>query len=133
MKKLMIVAVMGAMLLGPLAGQARAGDREWAVAGKVLAGALILDAITSPCHETTVVYRRPVCPPPRVVHHPVVVHRPPVRRTVVRYHPVAHRPVAVPRCRPVRRPHPRRVYRAGYRDGYRVGYRHGRRSVSWGW
>lgn len=133
MKKLLIAAVMGALLLGPLAGQARAGDREWAVAGKVLAGLLVLDAITEPCHETTVVYSHAPCPPP-VVRRPAVVHRPVVvRRPVAHYRPVVHGRVITQSCRPVYRPHPRAVYRAGFRHGYRVGYSRGRRESYCGW
>ena len=127
MKKLMVVLVLGAMLVGPMASQAQAGDREWAVAGKVLAGLFVLDAITQPYHTTTVVYQEPVYyppvvtyPQPVVVHRPIVVYRPPVvvRRPVVYRRPV----VCPPRVhyvigRPSHRPHApaRPVYRTSYR------------------
>jgi hypothetical protein len=99
MKKLMIVVMVGAMLLGGAAGSAQAGDHEWAVAGKVLAGMIVLDALTSPC-RTTVVYEQPVYYAPPVVQ-PTVVYRPPVV-----YHPpvVYTRPVVYPRPVVYRRP-----------------------------
>ena len=118
MKKVMVIAVAGAMLAGPLAGQALAGDREWAVAGKVLAGLLVLDAITTPCPPPTVVYAQPAYPPP-VVYSPPVVYTPPVvyRPPVIVHPPV--RTIVVPPRRPV--PHhwvpPRPAHRPRPRHG----------------
>jgi len=138
MKKMLVTLVMGTLLAGPMVGEAKAGDREWAVAGKVLAGLLVLDAIAEPCHRTPVVYAPPVYHrpvvvyrppvvyhqpvvvyrPPVVYHQPVVVYRPPVvyRRPIVYHRPVC-RPIVVPR-RPTRHPHVpgRPVYHTTYRD-----------------
>lgn len=116
MKKVMVVVVAGAMLVGPMAGQALAGDREWAAAGKVLAGLLVLDAIISPRHGPAVVYQQPVYPPPGYCPPPVVWYRPVVYRPPVVYYPPVRRT-----WRPADRPHvpSRPVYRTSSRGGRR--------------
>ena len=126
MKKALVMALTGSLLVGLAgpAGQAQAGDREWAVAGKVLAGLVVLDALTAPRCPTPVVYQPAVVYPAPVVYAPPVV----VRRPVV-YYPA---PVtwcsgvsfSVSTCRaPCWRPR-RPVFRSGYRRGYRAGHRH---------
>jgi len=137
MKKVMVVVVAGAMLVGPMAGQALAGDREWAVAGKVLAGILVFDAITSPHYSTAVVCQQPVypppgyyrqpayCPPPVVWHRPVVCHPPVVYRPPVVYYP--------PVCRPVRRTwRPPYRHHVPSRPVYHTSSRRGRHSTHGG-
>ncbi|MFP4058591.1 MAG: hypothetical protein ACLF0G_17125 [Candidatus Brocadiia bacterium] len=137
MKKALAITLAGAMALGGLGAKAHAGDREWAVAGKVLAGLAVLDAVASPRCSSTVVYgRRPMVWHPPVVHRTVVHHPPVVRhRPAVPYHrPVVHRRPTV-RCRPSYGPIYRRrhIYRAGYRRGFRHGYRVGYRDGACGW
>ena len=128
MKKAIVILVTGAVLVGGMGGQAVAGDREWAVAGKVLAGLVVFDALARPHHRPTVVYGRPTCPPP-VVHHrpPVVYHRPPVvyRRPVVVHPPVRH--TYRPHWRPVRssRGTTRNVYYGGRSYGHGSTYQRG--------
>jgi hypothetical protein len=113
-----------------------AGDHEWAVAGKVLAGLFVLDALTRPHCSTTVVYEQPVVyHPPVVQYYPPVVYQPPVvvHRPVVYHHPVrygggvsfhfpTHRGPSYPR---------RSVYRTGFRRGSRAGYWHGAHGRRW--
>lgn len=132
MKKMLVILVMGTLLAGPMVGEAKAGDREWAVAGKVLAGLLVLDALTEPCHRTPVIYAPPVYHqpvvvygPPVVYQQPVVVYRPPVvyRRPIAYPRPV-YRPIVLPR-RPIYQPRVqgRPVYHTTYRDGNHGGRR----------
>ena len=56
MKRLLIGTLVVTVALGAAGtGQrAEAGDREWAVAGKILAGILVLDALTTPRCEPVV-------------------------------------------------------------------------------
>jgi len=130
MKRILVTLVMGTLLAGPMVGEAKAGDREWAVAGKVLAGLLVLDAIAEPCHRTPVVYappvyHRPVVYRPPVVYRRPVVYRPPVvyRRPIIYHRPVC-RPIILPR-RPIYQPRvpARPVYHTTYRDGHHSGRR----------
>lgn len=114
MKKLILATTVLA-LAGMNLQTAKAGDREWATAGKVLTGVAVGAAIVNaidcgPSHvsvsysynapvycarpaRTVVVTRAPVgyAPPPRVVYvppRPAVVYRPvaPVRPVLVRTH-----------------------------------------------
>ncbi len=112
MKRLMIGTLVAALALGAVgvAPKAEAGDREWAVAGKILAGFMVLNAVTTP-RCAPVAYRPAVYAPP-----------------------VAYRPAPVFRPVAVARPHvppPRVIFREGYRQGYtdgrRDGFRIGRR------
>ena len=95
MKKMMIAATILA-IAGASHQTAKAGDREWATAGKILtgvvAGAVIASALDcTPVHASvSYTYGAPVysyCPPPRAViapapvvcaSLPVVVYRAPV-------------------------------------------------------
>lgn len=92
MKKTMLIAAVVA-LAGMQIQTARAGDREWATAGKILAGVAIGAAIVSAvdAHASYTVTYSPApayCPPPAPVVYappravcapaPVVVYRPPV-------------------------------------------------------
>jgi hypothetical protein len=97
-------ATLTAVVMGPLGIEARAGDREWAVAGKVLTGVVAAGVISralepAPCAPTTVVMAAPVmvAPPPVVVMPapvyyrvppPVVVSAPVVVPAPVHYHHV---------------------------------------------
>jgi hypothetical protein len=94
MKKTFFAVLTGALVIAGIQS-ARAGDREWAVAGKVLTGVVVASAIShavqpapvysaysysyapayAPCPPA---YR--YCPPPPVVYcpPPVVVYRAPV-------------------------------------------------------
>ena len=75
-----------ALGLGAVAPRAMAGDREWAVAGKVLTGLAAASVVSrildpAPCAGTTaVVYQQPpvyvVAPPPPVVVAPAPVAPP---------------------------------------------------------
>jgi len=138
MKRAIVVLLLSAALVGAMGARAYAGDREWAVAGKVLAGLIILDALTSSGHGPTVVYEQPVVyqPPvayqPPVVYQPTVVHRPRVFHhppTVLR--PPVRRHVGWGRMPTVRQQHYRPgrsfgpAYRVGFRRGLRTGYPHG--------
>jgi hypothetical protein len=125
MKKALIVIVATAMLVGALAAPARAGDREWAIAGKVLVGLAVLDAIAEPCRPAPIVYHQPVYPAPVVVHRPVIYPRPVVYpRPVIVHPPVVYtRPAYCPPRVIHRRPHFRPpVYRTGYGHGPRGGH-----------
>lgn len=100
---------------------ARAGDREWAVAGKVLTGLVVASAITHAVAAeprcTTVYYAEPApryyCPPPA----PRFVYAPPVC-----YAPA---PVVVYRAPVYYAPAPVVSFRFGHDGGHRHG-RHGR-------
>lgn len=113
MKRLMIGTLVAALALGAVgvAPKAEAGDREWAVAGKILAGLVVLDALTTPRGA------------PMVVAQPVVYRPPAVYAPAPAFRPVA---VARPHLPP-----PRVIFRQGYRQGYtdgrRDGFRIGRR------
>lgn len=89
--RIMVIAVVAVTLMS----EARAGDREWATAGKVLAGVVAGAVITDALHHghhghggvyvetgpvvrsSTVVYQNPVrvVPPPPVCPPPVVVEQ----------------------------------------------------------
>ncbi len=81
--KRLVAGCVCAGLVGMAAGapqRAQAGEHEWATAGKILAGAVVvgalLDACTTQretgCRQTTTAYMIPVCPPPPpVVYQPV--------------------------------------------------------------
>ena len=114
---------------------ARAGDREWAVAGKVLTGlvaaSVITHAVAAPPSCTTVYYSAPApdygyCPPPAppVVYAPRVYCAPPVYYApapVVVYSPGGY-------CAPppvCYAPAPVISFRFGHGDEHRH-YRHGR-------
>jgi hypothetical protein len=142
-KPIVILLAMG--LIGGMLGQAEAGDREWATAGKVLAGvvagAVITDIIqdgryrggvyidggVSRCRETVrIVEPVPVvCPPPVVVERRVICPPQPV---IIEYAPRACPPpvVVVPS-----RGYPRgyidypRVIHAQPRHGHGHGHGHG--------
>ncbi len=130
------VAVIATLVigLGTLTPQTQAGDREWAVAGKVLTGVVAASVLSRaldpapPAATTAVVYQQPVYvapppvyyPPPTVVYHPAppqVIHYAPPP-TVVIHQPVyyAPGPVFVPAPQPVmiRHPHRRMGFRAGF-------------------
>lgn len=113
MKRLMIGTLVAALALGAVgvAPKAEAGDREWAVAGKILAGFMVLNAVTTPRGA------------PMVVAQPVVYRPPAVYAPAPAFRPVA---VARPHLPP-----PRVIFREGYRQGYtdgrRDGFRIGRR------
>ena len=123
MKKMLVVVMLGALLLGSMGAQAQAGDREWAVAGKVLTGLAVLSAITTP-----VVYEQPACYAPPVAYAPApVVYAPPpvvyrpivVRRPRVIYRPIiVRRPPRVIHHRPVHWRPSHRVHHAAYRPGH---------------
>jgi len=87
MKKLIIGVILTSLLITqPVAN---AGDKEWAVAGKILTGLFVLDKIVTP--QPTVVYtQQPVV----VQQQPVVVQQQPV---VVQQQPVVvqQQPVVV--------------------------------------
>ncbi|MFO1487326.1 MAG: hypothetical protein U1F65_02500 [Verrucomicrobiota bacterium] len=99
---------------------AKAGDREWAVAGKVLTGLVIASAINHAiaddhCHST-VYYQAPApvvyCPPPpRVVYAPA--YCPPAPRIV--YAPAYCPPPVVYRAPACYEPAPVVVVRPGHR------------------
>jgi len=131
-KQVAVVATL-ALGLGALVPQTRAGDREWAVAGKVLTGVVavgVLSRALDPAPRvatTAVVYQQPVhvAPPPVVVSPPPVVYYPPPQ--VVYYAPppqvivsqpvyLAPAPVFVPAPQPVviRHTHRRHGFRAGF-------------------
>jgi len=124
MKKTLIVAAVIA-LAGMQMQTARAGEREWATAGKILTGVAIGAAIVSAVdahasYSVTYSSGPAYCPPPaRVVYAPapVVCAPPPV---VVVPAPVmcAPRPVVV--CRPpvVCAPTVRVVYHQPHGHGY---------------
>ena len=57
MGTLVVALVFGAVDTGRTA---HAGDKEWAVAGKILAGIMVLDAITTPRYQPPPVYQPPV-------------------------------------------------------------------------
>lgn len=108
MKKIIAVAA-GLALAGTQLQTARAGDREWATAGKILTGvavgAVIVSAVNAQADCALNYYRGPGCvfpPPPPVVGAPRVVCAPaPVicaTRPVVVYAPppvVVYRPPVV--------------------------------------
>lgn len=107
MKKAVAMMLVGALVLGFVgaAPKAEAGGHGWEVAGKVLAGLLVLDALTSPHCSPPVVYEQPVGYYPTPVYTPPVVYMP----SVVYPTPVVYsRPVVLPR--PVYCPPPRPVY-----------------------
>ena len=85
--------ILGSVLSAVLATQSvKAGDREWAVVGKVLTGVAtftVIDRIVNP-PQPVVVYQQPVV----VYQQPVVVYQQPV---VVYQQPVVvyHQPVVV--------------------------------------
>ena len=113
MKKTLVILVTGTLLAGPMVGEAKAGDREWAIAGKVLAGLLVLDAVAEPCHHAPVVYA-----PPVVYRQPVVYRRP-----IIYPRPVC-RPIVLPR-RPICHPRVpgRPLYHSTYRASHHGGWR----------
>lgn len=129
----------GALATGLLlaGGQAaRAGDRDWATAGKILTGVVIADVLfnhlpAANC-ATQVVETRVVtpCPPPpvQVVEYRTVYAPPPPPVHVVEYRTVyAPAPVCMPR--PVYLPAPVRVvqrYDTGPGRGWHRGWDHGR-------
>lgn len=81
MKKLIVVAAALAFA-GAQIQTARAGDREWATAGKILTGvaigAVIAGAVDSHAsYSVTYSSGLAYCPPPRVVCPPPVVYVPP--------------------------------------------------------
>jgi len=101
MKKLIAVAAVLA-LTGAQIQTAKAGDQEWATAGKILTGvaigAVIAGAVDSHASYSVTYSSGPAyCPPPRVVYPAPVYYAPP--RVVVAPQPVvcAPRPVVV--CR----------------------------------
>ena len=124
MKKMLVVVLLGAMILGSMGGQAKAGDREWAVAGKVLTGLMVLNAITTACPTTTVVYEQPTCYAPPVVYRRPVVYVPRIlyRQPVVYRRPVYRPPVYHQPPRPV----VRRAHGPVYRDARRAPQPQGR-------
>ena len=115
MKRLQTGLLVTAMTLGAVGtpSKAEAGDREWAVAGKILAGIMVLDAIASP--------RRA----PAVYHQPMVYHQPVAYRQPVAYAPPVVRYAPVARSYSPPRPTPRQVFRAGYQQGYTDGRQDG--------
>jgi len=122
MKKTLIAATVLA-LAGMNVQTAKAGDREWATAGKILtgviAGAVLASAIDSHAsYSVSVGYGAPVyCPPPA----PVVCALP---RVVVA--PVcAQRPVVVYRQPVYVQPAPVVAYDRGHRHGRSHGNHHG--------
>ena len=133
MKQALAALIVAGMLVGAPGRQAEAGDREWAVAGKVLTGLIVLDAVTSPYRAPTVVYQRPavyyappvVYPQPSVVYQPPVVYGPTVvyRQPTVYYPPVYYGPTVYFSIGRSWRPY----YRGGYHP-YRVRYHGHRRS-----
>ena len=123
MKKLILGMTILAVAAAGLQ-TARAGDREWAVAGKILTGLAVASAINhaiavesrcaqvyypapEPCQSYS--YGYSYCSPPRVVYAPapVVVYRPPVYCAPA---PVYYAPAPV----------------VSFRGGYGGEYRHGR-------
>jgi len=105
MRKAIAATLVAALALGFVgaAPRAEAGDHEWAVAGKILAGLVVLDALTTPRCAPTVVYE------PAVVYQPSPVYYPPA----VVYPPVVYRqPVVVPA--PVYYPPARPYYGASF-------------------
>lgn len=137
MKTTLIAAtVTAALALGALTPEVRAGDREWAVAGKVLTGVVAAGVVAraldpAPCAPTTavvyappvyvaatpVVAPAPVAPPAPVYYAPApapVYYAPAPAPTVVYYAPppavvVSPAPYYMPAPRPVViHGHPRR-------------------------
>ena len=124
MKKLILGMTILAVAAAGLQ-TARAGDREWAVAGKIMTGLVVASAINhaiadsryapvyypapEPCRSYS--YSYSYCPPPRVVYAPPVCYTP---APVVVYRPPVY-------CAPA----PVVVFRGGYGGEYRHG-RHGR-------
>ena len=126
MKKAMAMMLVGAVVLGFVgaAPKAEAGGHGWEVAGKVLAGLLVLDALTSNHCSAPVVYEQPVA------YYPTPYYSTPVYRRPVVYAPpvVYSRPVVLPR--PVYCPPPRPMYAPrvpAYRAGFHSRSWHGRR------
>lgn len=125
MGTLVVALVFGAVDTGRTA---HAGDKEWAVAGKILAGIMVLDAITTPRYQPPPVYQPPVVYQP--APYPPVVYRPAPPPVV--YRPAPPRVVYRP---PVRYYHPRVIvprttYYHSYRPSRRQVYQsrsHGRR------
>lgn len=122
MKKLILGMTVLAVAAAGLQ-TARAGDREWAVAGKILTGLVVASAINHAIADESrcapVYYSEPApcrsysyCPPP-----PRVVYAPPVCYTPA---PVVVYPAPV-HCAPA----PVVVFRGGYGGEHRHG-RHGR-------
>jgi hypothetical protein len=113
MKRLLIGLVVTALALGTLGPvqRAEAGNKEWAVAGKVLAGLMVLDVVGQALHGP-VAYPQPVYAQPQVMYPPAVVQPP-----VTYYQP--------PVCRPPM-PTPRAIFQEGYRTGYGDGFQDGR-------
>ena len=90
MKKLIIGVILTSLLITqPVAN---AGDKEWAVAGKILTGLFVLDKIVTP--QPTVVYtQQPVVvqqQPVVVQQQPVVVQQPPV---IIQQPPVVYQQI----------------------------------------
>ena len=133
MKK-MILAVVAVAVVGMSAQTARAGDREWATAGKVLVGVAAGVAIARAvdCEPTyvsasygysaprySVSYSSctpPPCPPPRVVCAPAPVYCAPAPAVI--YHPAPCTPRQVVYYAPAP------VYQVSYARSH--GYGHGR-------
>jgi hypothetical protein len=134
MKK-MILAVVAVAVVGMSAQTARAGDREWATAGKVLVGVAAGVAIARAvdCEPTyvsasygsygcsspsySVSYSTPApCPPPRVVCAPAPVHCAPAPAVI--YYPAPCPPRQVVYYTPAP------VYQVSYARSH--GYGHGR-------
>jgi hypothetical protein len=93
MKKMILAAAMILTVAAAGVQTANAGDRQWATVGKILTGAIVVDAIAHTvvapapvCRSYSYSYSTPgygYCPPPprRVIcasPAPVVVYRPPV-------------------------------------------------------
>lgn len=72
----------GLTTLALAAAPARAGDREWATAGKILTGVALVNLFagnTAPAYQSshTVEYRTTYCPPPEVVEYRTTYYPPP--------------------------------------------------------
>lgn len=87
MKKIMVTVLTGTLLASAMQ-PVRAGDREWATAGKVLTGVFAASVVARafepvPVYRTEVVYTQPApvvysAPPPQVVYQAPTVPPAPV-------------------------------------------------------
>ena len=125
MKKMILTGTVVLALAGASLQTARAGDREWATAGKVLTGVAIAGLVVAaaggaPCNVNYAYSAPAYCPPsaPPCNYYPAPpVYCPPA--IVVQPAPVVYCPPPVVACGgPVVIRHPRQFVRYEVRHGY---------------
>ena len=126
MKKMILTGTVVLALAGASLQTARAGDREWATAGKVLTGVAIAGLVVAaaggaPCNVNCAysapVYCPPSAPPCNYYSAPPAAYWPPA--VVVQPAPVVYCPPPVVACGgPVVIRHPRQFVRYEVRHGY---------------